>query len=391
MRRTRRVALMSCFGWQVTTTLLLLAVSPLCSEEPRSGETSERDSETSPGILSDQQWEQLDKTVDNGLKFLASQQEDDGSFPTLPHAKPGITSLCVLAFLSRGHLPNEGPYGKPIQRGIESVLSTQREDGLFTNHQVEPTLVSHGVSHVAMYNHGFAGLMLSEVYGIAGGEQNESIRKAIVKGLEFSRSQQLKFKGQGRREGGFDYLVGEIPPGPDLPITSGQLLFYRSAKNAEFDVPAEYMQDAMRYVKSCYDLSSHVFKYRGYQTYSRGLTASGVLALSLGGEHNTEMAQDAGQWLLTQSFENFNRSRNSHDRYFYSAYYSSQAMFQLGGEYWSEFYPPLLKTLAENQRADGSWDRERSSRSARFGNAYSSALSILALTPPYQLLPIFQR
>jgi len=122
-------------------------------------------------------------------------------------------------------------------------------------------------------------------------------------------------------------------PSPALPITSGQLLFYRSARNAGFDVPAEYMQDAMRYVKACYDSRSHVFTYRGQRTNSRGLTASGILALSLAGEHYTDMAQEAGQWLLTQSFEQFNRSRNGHDRYFYSAYYSSQAMFQLGSEY----------------------------------------------------------
>ena len=389
MRRTRNVALMSRFRWSVAALWLFVAASPLCSQEPRARESSDRDSETSADLLTDQQWEQIDRTVDNGLKFLATQQEQDGSFPTLPHAKPGITSLCVLAFLSRGHLPNEGPYGEQVHRGIDFVLSTQREDGLFTNHQVEPILQSHGVSHVAMYNHGLAGLMLSEVYGVSGGEQSKSIRKAIAKGLEFSRAQQLRLRGRG--EGGFDYLVSEIPPGPDLPITSGQLLFYRSAKNAEFEVPAEYMQEAMRYVKSCYDARSQTFRYRRSRTYSRGLTASGVLALSLGGEHKTEMAHEAGQWLLTQSFEPFNRSRNSHDRYFYSAYYCSQAMFQLGGEYWSEFYPRLLKTLAENQRADGSWDRERSARSARYGNSYSSALAILALTPPYQLLPIYQR
>ncbi len=389
MRGIPAVASLWCLRLAVAGLLLPAASLPSWAEEPPSGESSAPDGEASPEILSDQQWDQLDETVDNGLKFLATQQEKDGSFPTLPHAKPGITSLCVLAFLSRGHLPNEGPYGKLVHRGIEFVLSTQRDDGLFTNHQVEPVLTSHGVSHVAMYNHGFAGLMLSEVYGVSGGEQSKSIRKAIVKGLEFSRTQQLKIKG--RDEGGFDYLVNEIPAGPDLPITSGQLLFYRSAKNAEFEVPAKYMQDAMRYVKSCYDARSQTFRYRGFPTYSRGLTASGVLALSLGGEHNTDMAQEAGQWLLTQSFEPFNRSRNSHDRYFYSAYYCSQAMFQLGGEYWSEFYPPLLKTLAENQRADGSWDRERSALSARYGNSYSSALAILALTPPYQLLPIFQR
>lgn len=66
-------------------------------------------------------------------------------------------------------------------------------------------------------------------------------------------------------------------------------------------------------------------------------------------------------------------------------------MFQLGGDHWSNFYPPLLDVLAKNQRSDGSWDHELGSDTTRYGNAYSSALAILALTPPYQILPIFQR
>ncbi|MGE4002041.1 MAG: hypothetical protein AB7I48_17685, partial [Planctomycetaceae bacterium] len=307
-------------------------------------------------------------------------------------AKPGVTSLCVLAFLSRGHLPNEGPYGRQVQRGVEFVLSTQRSDGLWTNHRVEPTLTSHGVSHAALYNHGIAGLMLGEVYGVTGGDQAESIRQSIAKGLEFSRKEQLRVGGRGRVQGGFDYLVSSsVHPGLDLPITSCQLLFYRSAMNAGFEVPAEYAQDALRYVKSCYDPATHIFLYRGQRTFSRGLTASAILSLSLAGEHETEMARQAGQWVLTQSFNRFNQSRDSHDRYFYSAYYCSQAMFQLGGKYWSGYFPPVLNTLAEHQRDDGSWDHERSADTVRYGNAYSSALAILALTPPYQLLPIYQR
>jgi hypothetical protein len=65
-------------------------------------------------------------------------------------------------------------------------------------------------------------------------------------------------------------------------------------------------------------------------------------------------------------------------------------MFQLGGDYWAKFYPPLASMLIENQRADGSWDAEAAWDGA-FGNNYTTALTVLALTPPYQLLPIYQR
>ncbi|MCA9078585.1 MAG: hypothetical protein KDA93_26400 [Planctomycetaceae bacterium] len=61
----------------------------------------------------------------------------------------------------------------------------------------------------------------------------------------------------------------------------------------------------------------------------------------------------------------------------------------MGGDYWSRFYPPLLKTLVDNQRPDSSWTV--GNKDSRYGNAYSTSLSVLALTPPYQILPIYQR
>ena len=168
-------------------------------------------------------------------------------------------------------------------------------------------------------------------------------------------------------------------------------MFFRSARNAEFEVPKEYVDDAMTYVKDCFDRTSHTFLYRHKRTYSRGLAGAGIVSFSLAGEHESEMAQLAGKWLLGQSFESYNLSRHQHDHYFYSAYYCSHAMFQLGGDYWATFYPPLMRTLTKHQRGDGSWDRESLALTGRYGNAYSSALAILALTPPYQILPIYQR
>lgn len=348
-----------------------------------------RDPAVTRQILNPTQWRQLDQTVDNGLRFLASRQEADGSFPTLKHAKPGVTSLCVLAFLSRGHLPNEGLYGKQIRKAVDFVASVQRSDGLLTREPLEDGLPSHGVSHAAMYNHGISGLMLSEVYGVTGSTQQDPLHRVIAKALEFSRTKQNRRTQPGVTRGGFDYATRSFCN--DLPITSCQLLFFRSARNAGFEVPAQHIDDALLFVKSCYDPRERIFLYRDHHTYSRGVTACGILALSLAGEHQTEIARSAGGWLGTQSFERFNRSPDSHDRYFYSAYYASQAMFQLGGDPWSNFYPPLLDVLAKNQRSDGSWDHELGSDTTRYGNAYSSALAILALTPPYQILPIFQR
>ena len=62
----------------------------------------------------------------------------------------------------------------------------------------------------------------------------------------------------------------------------------------------------------------------------------------------------------------------------------------MGGEYWDEFYPQLVRTLLKAQRPDGSWFMKQGN-DVRYGTAYMTALTVLALTPPYQMLPIFQR
>ena len=51
----------------------------------------------------------------------------------------------------------------------------------------------------------------------------------------------------------------------------------------------------------------------------------------------------------------------------------------------------LVRAVLGGQRPDGSWDRESSIGHGSFGNAYTTALIVLALTTPDQLLPIYQR
>jgi hypothetical protein len=65
-------------------------------------------------------------------------------------------------------------------------------------------------------------------------------------------------------------------------------------------------------------------------------------------------------------------------------------MFQLGGDYWSRFFPKLLRVLADAQRPDGSWALE-SADDSEYGNVYTTSLAVLTLATPYQMLPIYQR
>ena len=168
-------------------------------------------------------------------------------------------------------------------------------------------------------------------------------------------------------------------------------MFLRSARNAEFEVPEQYVDDAMNYVRGCFDKLQSTFMYaESERRPSGGIVGGGILALELGGEHQSPIALQAGDWLLAHRHRSYNGpGAHELDRYHYSTYYASQAMFQLGGEHWAQFYPDMKDTLLENQRDDGSWEPEVVN-DGPYGSAYTTALVILALTPPYQLLPIYQ-
>jgi len=337
--------------------------------------------------LSSEQWQKIDGSVDRALDFLMTQQDRDGSFRSIDVGQPGVTSLCVLAFLSRGHVPGEGPYGEAMNRAIDFVLSTQQSDGLLFDMPIGRFRLNHP-AHTAIYNHGIAGLMLAEVYGMGSHEQQERIRDSVVKACRFTLSRQGYYKRHRQEQGGWRYLsFSNQRSDADLSITSWQLLFLRSARNANFEVPPEVVDDAMEYVEGSFDPRRGTFTY--CIVFGRDVTpamcGAGIVSLSMGGRHDSEEARRAGEWMLQQRFGRY----QAVNRYHYSAYYCSQAAFQLGNDYWSKFYPPLMNALVDSQDRDGSWERER--QDAMYGNVYSTALSILALTPPYQILPIYQR
>lgn len=347
-------------------------------------------------VVSERQWNQIDDSVDRGLFWLSRQQRPDGSFPTRSSGNPGVTSLCIMAFLSRGHLPGSGPYGQTLDRALDYVLACQRPDGIFTGDTIgQGGYGSFSPSHSAVYNTTIAGLMLGELYGLTDSQRAARVRPALERSLESMLRLQDRPISMAYRldRGGWRYLDnvrGEFES--DLSVTAWQIMFMRSAVNAGFDVP-EYRADlAIQYVKRNFEKNSGRFYYSFYKRdeLPRAMAGAGVLCLFLAGQYDEQIEQKSGEWMLTQSFAPYNRQVDSEDHYHYAAYYVSQAMFQLGGSYWERFYPEFAAVFVSGQNGDGSWDPE-SGKHAIYSNCYSSALAILALTPPYQLLPIYQR
>lgn len=186
---------------------LLLAMPQTLAQVPAPSVISELSNLYS--ALPPTEWSNVESAVDRGLGHLASIQEEDGRFPSEESAQPAVTSLAVMAFLSRGHMPDEGKYGAQISKAIDFVLSTQKRRGYFSLLPVAPP-VSHGSpAQTVTYNHSIAGFMLGEVYGMTSGERSKKIEAAITSALSTIAKCRLKEKPSD--VGGFRYGYPEGP------------------------------------------------------------------------------------------------------------------------------------------------------------------------------------
>ncbi|MEM8911050.1 MAG: hypothetical protein AAGC97_04725 [Planctomycetota bacterium] len=342
------------------------------------------------------QWAQIDSSVDRGLQWLAENQRQDGQMPGDEAAQPAITSFATMAFLSRGHMPGQGQYGATIHRAIDYVLDTQNRSGLFT--AMRPIKLDRQMSpsQTAIYNHFISGVMLGEVYGMVRGQRSAKVKLALEDALVFARGIQTRKTKDPTEQGGWRYVMPASGGTSDLSVTGWGLMFLRSARNAEFDVPKEYIDEALDFIETCHvadpdHQQDGVFGYRGSHTkdgrVTRANTGSGMLSLVLGGRFRHPAIDAGAKWYRRTRYP---AATDTEPRFYLATYYSSQAIAQVGGETWNRVFPQIARSLLGAQTPAGNWPTGRRNE-ARLGPCFTTSLSILSLTPAYQLLPIYQR
>jgi hypothetical protein len=370
-------------------------IKPLNAALPSKADASEQ----SPrDVLPDDEWRRIDSAVDRGLAFLASQQQADGSFPTISYAQPGVTGLCVLAFMAHGHTPGHGPYGDRLKRAVAFICDCQKPSGLLVlvgdNGPRINRIIAHELGVAGTYDHAIASLTLAELYGMNPENAKAKLPQVINKSLAVTLEIQRWPKKNPEDKGGWRYIDEYKGEDSDLSVTGWHLMFLRSSRNAGFNVPKAAVDDAVAYIRRTYNKRYGNFGYntssRG-DSRSRGMAGAGILALGHAGFHDSAEAKQAAESLLSYRFDQYNTPFfPKRDRYHYSLFMCCQGMYQMGGTYWEKFFPRTVRPLLDNQRPDGSWDAEKT-RDGRFGNSYTTALVILAVGAPNQLLPIFQR
>ncbi len=353
-----------------------------------------------PQALSDAEIKKLTASVDRGLAALAKMQLDDGGFPAADYTKPAITSFAIMAFLSRGHLPGEGLYGKQLDKALDYVLSVQKKSGLFAfseiNYKEINVIPSHDIYNgggaAKTYCHAICMLMLGEVYGITEHQRALRIRESIEKGFKCTLEIWDVRKGKKEDDGGFRYIrPWRDRSEGDASITGWHAASLRSISNAGFDVPEKVMDRIANYVLRN-QAEDGGFRYTSNTAKSSMImTAAGTLCLALAGEHKHPALVKSSVYMSSFSANGKDSFLSHSNRYYpyYTCYYVTQASIQMGGQLWVKCMKETYKSLLPMQEATGLWPCVGSA--AKYGSAYSTSLAIIGLTPCIKILPIYQR
>ena len=334
----------------LTIAIVMLGLAPSVRAESAANKASADFVEITP---------QLKASIEKGLKFLTTQQQDDGSFGADRYGRHvGITALSCLAFMSHGDLPDRGDYGPYVKKGLNFVLNNAQENGL----------IAADVSHGPMYGHGFATLFLAEVYGQTGDKRTH---EALVKAIRLIRDSQ-------NDEGGWRYQP--VSKDADVSVTICQVMALRAARNAGIKVEKEIIDKAVEYVRKCQNADGG-FRYMansGNSAFPR--SAAGVATLYYAGIYE-DKSIDRGLVYLMRYVPGRGGS-SSH--YFYGQYYAAQTMFMAGGDNWKTWFTALRAELLAKQAPDGHWDGQA-------GDAYGTSMALICLQMPHRYLPIFQK
>ncbi len=304
------------------------------------------------------------KAIADGLSYLASRQNDDGSLGGTGNSRNvAVCGLTGMAFMSAGHMPGRGPYGKQVTRSVDYILANCNDSGFIS----APGAATHG----PMYGHGFATLFLAEVYGMS---PNMGVRDKLASAVKLIVNTQ-------NSEGGWRYQPQRREA--DLSVTICQVMALRAAKNAGIYVPPETIDRCTDYVKRCQNPDGgfmYMLSQPGTSAFPR--SAAGIVSLYSAGIYDGPEIQKGLEYL--GQFTPGSETRNRENHFFYGQYYGVQAMWHAGGEHWTSWYPAIQKMLLARQRDDHSWFDIICAE-------YGTAMACLILQMPNSHLPIFQK
>ncbi len=326
-----------------------------------------------------------EKAVAAGLRWLAGHQDAEGWWGYFeetftcgkgsPQQRTGLTGLALLAFLGAGQTAETGGFAPTVARGLRWLASTQEPEGGFPGN---------------LYHDAIAALALAEAAGMGTG--GEPVAKAAARAAGFLVSAQNK-------DGGWRYepRSGES----DTSVTGWCLMALSAARAAGFPPEARVLERARRFLDSMTTPEGET----GYTSPEGGinaLTAVGLLGRSLTGATPQDplvrraaghVSSEPAVWDLEPARREGKTFLKENPINLYRWYYTSLALYPLGGPEWERWNPNCRDVLVRNQRrgggcADGSWDPV-DVWSGAGGRVYSTATAVLTLEVYYRAAPRF--
>lgn len=324
-------------------------------------------------LQADELEDRIDGSVQRAVAWLAKSQFPSGAWDAENYGpSTAATSLAIMSLMAAGHVPEEGPYGRQISKGVAWVLSEQQSNGL---------LVGQRRSHGPMYSHGIATLMLAEVVGMVRKDQSAAVQKGLEKAIKLILDAQNHPKGR-QHDGGWRYQP--TSGDSDLSVTAWQLLALRAAKDIGCDIPSQNIDRAIAYIKRLRVQRGGGFGYMAGHGATVTRSGTGIVALEVCGEHRTAETMAAANLILARPL-----TRQEH-YFYYGAYYCTVGMYKVGGDEWQTARPVLYETILAMQNPSGFWKPIHGSEKGA-GNVYATSMSLLALCIEYGYLPIYQR
>jgi hypothetical protein len=310
--------------------------------------------------------------IDRGLQYLLDNQRPDGSWASGQDGERAvaITSLGLMAFMSRAEFPGSGPNGDALDRAKEWLLARANE-------------APDGYLGSSMYEHGLATLALTEIWGMT---QDPNDDDTIQKAVEAAVDVILRSQNAG---GGWRYQPSQNA-GQDTSVTVMVFVALASARQAGVVVPNETIAKVVTYFESATSQNTGGFNYvpTGVQKNdSVACTGGGAYAAQLAGERGSEMVLSALRFLKARAPGIID---GNFGHYYYGHYYAIHAMVQAGDDYYSEWYPLIRDALIRKQSDDGSWGGKRNQKGGNTAN-YETPMAIIILATPHRYIPIYQR
>lgn len=341
---------------------------------------------------------ETEAAIELGLQYLASHQNDDGSW-SLQETDPGAalrsntaaTGLSLLAFQGAGYTHREHQYASTVARALAYLQRNQRPDGdLFVRE--DPT----SNQNVALYSHGIAALALCEAYGMT---EDPQLQESAQRALDFIAASQHPLRGGWRYQPGIS---------SDTSVTGWMMMALKSGQLAGLEVDPETYEGIDRWLRLSQDSPSrpYLFRYNPYapdtpsQRHGREvtptMTAVGLLMRMYSGwDRNSRFLQQGAGYLLENPPQIGTLSDPERDTYYW--YYATQVMFHMGGDYWQKWngqlHPLLIRSQITEGAQAGSWDPiapvpDRWAPHA--GRLYVTAMNLLNLEVYYRHLPIYE-